>query len=77
MTARIPSTPDPVDPYADLVIEPLPRSAAPPGPDDLDNDVLRGRATPADHVASNTVPAPISVSVGQELVLASPIPFTA
>ena len=76
VTARIPSTPDPFDPYADLTIEPLPRSAAPPGPDDRDNDVLRGRSTPADHVASSTVPAPIPVSVGQELVLAAPIPFT-
>jgi len=76
VTARIPSTPDPFDPYADLTIEPLPRSAAPPGPDDRDNDVLRGRSTPADHVASSTVPAPIPVSVGQELVLASPVPFT-
>jgi hypothetical protein len=76
VTARIPSTPDPFDPYADLTVEPLPRSAAPPGPGDLDNDVLRGRRTPADHVASTTVPPPISVPVGQELLLASPVPFT-
>ena len=75
-TARIPSTPDPFDPYADLTIEPLPRSAAPPGPGDLANDVLRGRTTPADHVASTTVLPPISVPVGQELLLATPVPFT-
>ena len=76
MTARIPSTPNPSDPYADLTIEPLPRSAVPPGPDDLDNNVLRGRKTPADHVPSTTVPPPISVPVGQELLLASPLRFT-
>jgi hypothetical protein len=76
MTARIPSTPDPFDPYADLTIEPLPRPAAPPRPDDFDNDVLRGRKTPADHVPSTTVPPPISVPVGQELLLASPVRFT-
>jgi len=75
-TARIPSTPDPFDPYADLTIEPLPRSAAPPGPGDLANDVLRGRTTPADHVASTTVLPPISVPIGQELLLATPVPFT-
>ena len=76
VTARMPSTPDPFDPYADLTIEPLPRSAAPPGPGDLANDVLRGRTTPADHVASTTVLPPISVPVGQELLLATPVPFT-
>lgn len=76
VTARIPSTPDPFDPYADLTIEPLLRSAAPPGPGDLANDVLRGRTTPADHVASTTVLPPISVPVGQELLLAAPVPFT-
>ena len=76
LTARIPSTPDPCDPYADLTIEPLPRSAAPPGAGDLDNNVLRGRATPADHVPSTTVPPPVSVPVGQELLLAAPLPFT-
>jgi hypothetical protein len=76
VTARIPSTPDPFDPYADLTIEPIPRSAAPPGPDDLDNNVLRGRKTPTDHVSSTTVPPPISVPVGQEFLLASPVPFT-
>ena len=76
VTARVPSTPDPFDPYADLTIEPLPRSTAPPGPDDLDNNVLRGRKTPEDHVPSTTVPPPISVPVGQELLLASPVPFT-
>lgn len=75
VTAKVPAAPDPFDPYADLTIEPVPRSTAPPGRDDLDN-VLRGRTTPADHVPSATVLPPISVPVGQELLLASPVPFT-
>lgn len=75
VTAKRPAAPDPFDPYADLTVEPLPRPTVPPGPDDLDS-VLRGRKTPADHVPSTTVPPPISVPVGQELLLAAPVPFT-
>ncbi|MFJ7204043.1 hypothetical protein ACIQWR_10985 [Streptomyces sp. NPDC098789] len=36
----------PPDPLADLVAEAVRRSASPPGPQDLDNDVLRGLAPP-------------------------------
>jgi hypothetical protein len=38
--------PDPLDPLADLVVEPITRSAAPPTPSDLDNDTLRGITRP-------------------------------
>jgi hypothetical protein len=38
--------PDPLDPLADLVVEPIGRSSAPPSPSDLDNDTLRGIARP-------------------------------
>ncbi|KJS54027.1 hypothetical protein VM98_21755 [Streptomyces rubellomurinus subsp. indigoferus] len=37
---------DPLDPMADLVVEDVPRSQAPPVPADLDNPLLRGTALP-------------------------------
>ncbi|MET8625820.1 hypothetical protein ABZW30_19065 [Kitasatospora sp. NPDC004669] len=37
---------DPLDPLADLVVEDIPRSQAPPTAADLDNPVLRGIAVP-------------------------------
>ncbi|MEV8098557.1 hypothetical protein [Kitasatospora sp. NPDC085879] len=37
---------DPLDPLADLVVEDIPRSQAPPTREDLDNPVLRGIAAP-------------------------------
>jgi hypothetical protein len=48
---------DPLDPLADLVVEPVARSAAPPSPADLDNDTLRGIARPPRYltVATDTV----------------------
>ena len=75
--ARPATAVDPDDPYADLVVEPIPRSASPPGPGDVDNDVLRGRAVPQGYVASTAVQPPIDAPVGQELALAAPVRFTA
>lgn len=78
-TARNPARPlpvDPDDPYADLPIEAIGRSSAPPGPADVENDTMRGRATPVDYLASSTVQPPISALVGQEFVLTAPIAFT-
>ena len=65
------------DVYADLVIEELPRSGNPPTPNDLDNSVLRGRATPASYVANTAVVPQLAVPVGRELALDTNIPFTA
>ncbi|MFK0044404.1 hypothetical protein ACIQU4_09910 [Streptomyces sp. NPDC090741] len=54
----------PADPRADLVAEPIARSANPPRPQDLDNAVLRGTARPAGYrtCAADTVRA---LTVGQ------------
>lgn len=65
------------DPYADLVVEALPRSANPPSPTDLDNDILRGRAMPPGYIASTSAVPPLTVPVGGELTLTTDIPFTA
>ena len=65
------------DPYADLVVEALPRSANPPTPTDLDNNILRGRAMPPGYVASTSAVPPLTVPVGGELTLTTDIPFTA
>lgn len=65
------------DAYADLVVEELPRSANPPTPNDLDNSVLRGRATPAGYVANTAAVPQLTVPVGRELALTTDIPFTA
>ncbi|MGB8385269.1 MAG: hypothetical protein WCG47_29195, partial [Dermatophilaceae bacterium] len=41
-----------LDPLYDLPVEPVLRSASPPQPGDLDNDVIRGLATPAGYLTS-------------------------
>lgn len=46
--------PDPLDPLADLVAEPITRSASPPSPGDLDNDTLRGIARPPRYLTAAT-----------------------
>ena len=67
--------PDPADRCADLVVESVPRSAAPPAPGDLDNDLLRGRAVPVGYVAG-TAPRPHwTVQVGGLLSTGTDIPF--
>jgi hypothetical protein len=65
------------DTYADLVLEALARSNNPPRPTDLDNSVLRGRATPAGYVANTAAVPQLTVPVGHELALTTDIPFTA
>ncbi|MGH3883165.1 MAG: hypothetical protein ACRDRC_07155 [Pseudonocardiaceae bacterium] len=78
VTAPDPAHPTPVDPddrYADLVAEDVARSAAPPLPADLDNDLLRGRTTPAGYVRSAAPPPQLAVRPG-ELVTARDIAFT-
>ena len=68
---------DPLDRYADLVVEPVTRPSNPPQPAELDNPVLRGTATPAGY-RPNTAHVPmLTVPVGAELSLTDPIPFSA
>jgi hypothetical protein len=68
--------PDPVDPLADLVVENVARSSAPPQPGDLDNDVLRGVSTPTGYVPSTAGGPHLTVPVGKLLALAQPVVFT-
>jgi hypothetical protein len=46
--------PDPNDPLADLAVEPIARSAAPPSPGNLDNDTLRGITRPPRYLTAAT-----------------------
>lgn len=72
--AQVPK-PDPADRCADLVVETVPRSSAPPAPGDLDNDQLRGRATPPGYVAG-TAPRPhLTINVGGVLSTGTDFPF--
>jgi hypothetical protein len=58
---------DPVDVLADLPLEPVPRSANPPTPADLDNPLLRGAVVPAGYTASSAVRQTYRVPVGEVL----------
>ncbi len=71
------TAPDPLDRYADLLIEPLLRPANPPLPAELDNAVLRGTAVPAGYVPNTAVVPTLTVTVGGELTLTEAIPFAA
>jgi hypothetical protein len=78
VTAANSVAPDPgADQFADLVIEQLTRSANPPVPQDLDSDLLRGRAVPPGYQANTAVVAQLSVPIGAELTLTTDIPFAA
>jgi hypothetical protein len=66
---------NPLDRCADLVVEDIPRSSAPPAASDLDNDVLRGVATPAGYSANANGPRAVIVQVGSEVILADDIVF--
>lgn len=67
--------PDPADRYADLVVENVPRSSAPPTVGDLDNDLLRGKTVPPGYVAG-TAPRPhLTVQVGGVLTTGTDFPF--
>ncbi|AHH99480.1 hypothetical protein [Kutzneria albida] len=61
---------------ADLVVEPVPRSTAPPAPGDLDNELLRGQSTPAGYLTS-TAPRPhLAVRIGEVLTTQQDVIFT-
>jgi len=78
VTAPNPATAaDPLDPCADLVIEPVPRPSSPPLPGELDNPVLRGTATPAGYSLNTAVVPVLTVPVGAATYLTDPIPFAA
>jgi hypothetical protein len=68
---------DAADRHADLVVETLTHPGNPPLPAELDNDVLRGRATPSGYLASTTAFPPVDLVIGQEKRLTTDIPFTA
>jgi hypothetical protein len=70
------AAPDPDDRLADLVVETVPRSAAPPGPNDLDNGLLRGRVKPPGYNASTSPEPTVTVPVGELLTLPADIVFT-
>jgi hypothetical protein len=56
--------PDPLDPLADLVVEPITRSAAPPAPGDLDNERLRGITRPPRYLTVATDVA-VTLPIGE------------
>jgi hypothetical protein len=62
------------DPSSDLVVEDVPPSHVPTQPGDLDNPLLRGRATPPGYVAS-TVPTTLTIPVGAMTTLTADVPF--
>jgi hypothetical protein len=72
--AQVPQ-PDPADRCADLVIEDVPRSSAPPAPSDLDNDLLRGRATPPGYVTASAPRPHLTINVGSVLSTGTDFPF--
>jgi hypothetical protein len=65
---------DPLDPLADLPVEPVVRSAAPPTPQDLDNDLLRGITRPPGYVTADQ-DVPTVLTVGSVLPFAYDIPL--
>lgn len=63
------------DRLADLVVEAVPRSAAPPGPTDIDNDLVRGLATPARYAQSTAARPAFTVPVGAPFTVPNDIEF--
>ena len=56
--------------------EPVTRPANPPNASDLDNPLLRGRTPPTGHVPNTAPIPPLTVKVGEELILVDDVPFT-
>ncbi|TCN32769.1 hypothetical protein EV644_12437 [Kribbella orskensis] len=69
------SAPMPADRIADLPLELVVRSPAPPGQPDLDNPLLRGEVTPRGYTTSTTR-APMTIRVGRMELTTAPIEFT-
>ncbi|MEO6530349.1 MAG: hypothetical protein ABIN10_01685 [Specibacter sp.] len=74
MAPAVARTPEAGDNASDLAVEDVPRSSAPPRPQDLDNAMLRGVSPPAGYVPS-LAHAQHSVPIGAELVLHQDVPF--
>jgi hypothetical protein len=72
---KVPSPVDANDRCADLVVEDVPRSASPPTPANLDNDVLRGIAVPSGYTTNQNPATHVTASVGAEVLLTNPIAF--
>ena len=63
------------DPLADLPVETIPRSSAPPLPTDLDNPQLRGASLPPWYVPSTAAVPTVEADIGDVLLLATPVQF--
>jgi hypothetical protein len=78
LVAFAPKAPGPVDSRdrcADVAVETVSRSSAPPFPQDLDNALLRGIRPPPGYVPS-VQPQPVKdVRIGAELTLRNDVPF--
>lgn len=70
------AAPDRDDRLADLAVEVVARSAAPPAPNDLDNPLLRGRADPPGYRSSAGARPQVVVPTGELLTLPNDITFT-
>jgi hypothetical protein len=57
-------------------VEQVTRPANPPNPSDLDNPLLRGLIPPAGYVPNTAPIPPLTVKVGEELILVDDVPFT-
>ena len=66
-----PGAVDPRDPLADLAVEPVTRSSAPPTAQDLDNDLLRGITPPSGYRRSPDVV--VTLTVGKVIAFAHDI----
>jgi hypothetical protein len=64
----------PGDQLSDLVVEQVPRSAAPPAPGDLDNDLLRGLAVPTGYTTAPDQVATLTAGVAANIGDLSPLP---
>ena len=67
--------PDPLDPCADLLVERIRRSAAPPAAPVLDSPRLRGTRVPKPYVANARPDTPVDVPTGTEVVLPDELLF--
>jgi hypothetical protein len=64
---------DPLDPLADLTVEDMARSSAPPTNQDLDNDLLRGITRPSDYVTVDQ-DVVVTLTVGEVVAFSHDIP---
>ena len=71
---RVPRPVNPLDPLADITVEPVPRST-PPAPASLDTPRLRGIALPSGYVANAKAPLPVVAPTGVNTTLPDDLEF--